>query len=141
MLPRVTEDTGAGGSASAMRVVGRARGTSIGSDYDVYLLQEDGGPAYLASAGGGAELVIRSALTFEELDGQDLVRKARVTIALHNARDVIVTSEQDEDGAWCAQAVLAPGIAAFGDGTTREDAVEDCNNGLELLIDELRAAA
>jgi predicted RNase H-like HicB family nuclease len=55
--------------------------------------------------------------------------------------DVIDTSEQDEDDAWSAQAILAPGIATVGEGDTREQAVEECNNGLELLIDELRASA
>jgi predicted RNase H-like HicB family nuclease len=54
---------------------------------------------------------------------------------------VIDTSEQDEDDAWSAQAILAPGIATVGEGDTREQAVEECNKWLELLIDELRASA
>jgi hypothetical protein len=144
MIVPVGEDSGTGSAASAagtIRVAGRAWGMSGGADYDVYLLQADAGPAYLASAGGGAELAIRSALTCEEMDDQDLLRAARIAIALHNYGDVIVTSEQDENGAWSALAVLAPGIAAVGGGDTRDQAVEECNDGLELLIDELRASA
>jgi ADP-ribose pyrophosphatase YjhB (NUDIX family)/predicted RNase H-like HicB family nuclease len=45
--------------------------------------------------------------------------------------------EQDEDGAWCASASLRPGVAAFGDGPTREAAVADLRAGLELLIEEV----
>jgi hypothetical protein len=144
MIVPVAGDSGTGGTAGAtgaMRVVGRAWGVSDGADYDVYLLQADAGPAYLASAGRGAELAIRCALTCEEMDDQDLLRTARIAIALHNYRDVIVTSERDENGAWSALAVLAPGVAAVGGGDTRDQAVDECNDGLELLIDELRASA
>ena len=45
--------------------------------------------------------------------------------------------EQDEDGVWCASAQLRPGVAAFGDGPTREAAVADLRAGLELLIEEV----
>jgi predicted RNase H-like HicB family nuclease len=45
--------------------------------------------------------------------------------------------EQDEDGVWCASAQLRPGVAAFGDGPTREEAVADLRAGLELLIEEV----
>jgi predicted RNase H-like HicB family nuclease len=45
--------------------------------------------------------------------------------------------EQDEDGAWCASAVLRLGVGATGDGLTREDAVADLRAGLELLIEEV----
>lgn len=144
MIVLVTADSSPGSAASAagtMKVAGCARGTSGGAGYDVYLLQAAAGPAYLASAGGGAELAIRSALTCAEIDDQDLLRTARIAIALHNYPNVIVTAEQDEDGVWSALAVLAPGIAAFGGGDTRDQAADECNHGLELLIDELRATA
>ena len=45
--------------------------------------------------------------------------------------------EQDEDGVWRASAQLRPGVAAFGDGPTREEAVADLRAGLELLIEEV----
>jgi predicted RNase H-like HicB family nuclease len=45
--------------------------------------------------------------------------------------------EQDEDGAWCASAQLRPGVAAFGDGPTREAAIADLRQALELLLDEV----
>jgi predicted RNase H-like HicB family nuclease len=70
---------------------------------------------------------------------QALVAKARTAIALHHAKDVVVDFKPDEDGAWYAQAILAPGIAAFGYGETQQAAIDDCNEALDLLIDELRA--
>ena len=45
--------------------------------------------------------------------------------------------EQDEDGVWCACAPLRPGVAAFGDGQTLDEAIADLRVGLELLIEEL----
>lgn len=45
-------------------------------------------------------------------------------------------AEQDEDGGWCACAVLREGVSAFGEGTTREAAVADLRGGLELLFEE-----
>jgi predicted RNase H-like HicB family nuclease len=45
--------------------------------------------------------------------------------------------EQDEDGIWCASAQLRPGVAAFGDGQTRDEALDDLRAGLELLIEEV----
>lgn len=45
--------------------------------------------------------------------------------------------EQDEDGAWCADVYLRPGVGAFGQGETREEAVVDLRAGLELLLDEV----
>ena len=45
--------------------------------------------------------------------------------------------EQDEDGVWCASAQLRPGVAAFGNGATREAALTDLREGLELLIEEV----
>jgi predicted RNase H-like HicB family nuclease len=43
--------------------------------------------------------------------------------------------EQDEDGVWCARIVLRPGVAAFGDGSTRDEALEDVNAALRLLLE------
>jgi predicted RNase H-like HicB family nuclease len=45
------------------------------------------------------------------------------------------TVEQDEDGAWCASALLRPGVGAFGEGTTPEEAIHDLRAALETLID------
>lgn len=45
--------------------------------------------------------------------------------------------EQDEDGVWCAQIVLRAGVAAFGDGRTCDEAVEDVNDALSLLLEEV----
>ena len=45
--------------------------------------------------------------------------------------------EQDEDGVWCASALLRPGVGAVGDGATREEALADLRTGLELLIEEV----
>lgn len=123
-----------------MRVMGRALGQAGGTEYSAYLLQVDSGLPYIAIDHEG-ELVIRSALTSEALDDQDLAKRARAAIALHNSRDVAVTVEQDEDGAWCAQAVLTPGMAAFGSGASRQAAIDECNDELDLLVDELRTSA
>src|ERR1700729_1404220 len=45
--------------------------------------------------------------------------------------------EQDEDGVWCASALLRPGVGAVGDGATQEEAIADLRAGLELLIEEV----
>jgi predicted RNase H-like HicB family nuclease len=45
--------------------------------------------------------------------------------------------DQHEDGVWCAPASLRPGVVTFGDGPTRETAVADLRDALELLIEEL----
>lgn len=47
------------------------------------------------------------------------------------------TVEQDEDGVWCASALLRPGVGAVGDGATQEEAIADLRAGLELLIEEV----
>jgi predicted RNase H-like HicB family nuclease len=47
------------------------------------------------------------------------------------------TVEQDEDGVWCASALLRPGVGAVGDGATQEEAIADLRVGLELLIEEV----
>jgi predicted RNase H-like HicB family nuclease len=120
--------------------MGEARGTvPEGADYSVWLLQVDDGDPCLAVGGAGPQFEVRFALTGEVLPDRALVSKARTAIARHHARNVVVTAERDEDGLWCAQAILAPGIAAHGNGETRQAAVDDCNDALDLLIDELRA--
>jgi predicted RNase H-like HicB family nuclease len=45
--------------------------------------------------------------------------------------------EQDEDGVWCASAQLRPGVAAFGEGQTQDEALAELRAGLELLIEEV----
>lgn len=45
--------------------------------------------------------------------------------------------EQDEDGIWCASAQLGPGVGAVGDGETREAALDDLREALEVLIAEV----
>lgn len=47
--------------------------------------------------------------------------------------------EQDEDGAWCACAQLRPGVAAFGDGPTRDAALTGLCEGLVLLLEALNS--
>jgi predicted RNase H-like HicB family nuclease len=47
------------------------------------------------------------------------------------------TVEQDEDGVWCAAALLRPGVGATGDGDTREAAIEDLRAGLTILVEEV----
>ena len=45
--------------------------------------------------------------------------------------------EQDEDGIWCAAAQLGPGVGAVGDGPTREAAIADLREALEVLLAEV----
>jgi predicted RNase H-like HicB family nuclease len=45
--------------------------------------------------------------------------------------------EQDETGFWTASAHLRPGVAAFGEGETREEAIADLRVALEGLIAEV----
>jgi len=72
------------------------------------------------------------------LRSQATIGKVRTAIALHNAASAVITAEPDEDGVWCARIVLAPGIAAFGEGGTREEAIADCRAGFGLLVEGLR---
>ncbi|GAB3493880.1 hypothetical protein [Nocardiopsis coralliicola] len=44
--------------------------------------------------------------------------------------------EQDEDGVWCAHALLRPGVSAHGDGADPESAIADLRIALEGLIEE-----
>jgi hypothetical protein len=47
-------------------------------------------------------------------------------------------AEQDEDSdGWRASALLRRGVAAYGEGETREEAIADLTSGLELLIEEV----
>lgn len=57
----------------------------------------------------------------------------RVTRVVH----VPYTVKQDEDGVWCAAAMLRPGVGALGDGSTRDEAITDLRAGLLLLIEEV----
>ena len=43
--------------------------------------------------------------------------------------------EQDEDGAWCASALLRLGVGAFGEGATREEAITDLRAALLALLE------
>ena len=45
--------------------------------------------------------------------------------------------EQDEDGLWCACALIRPGVGAVGGGTTPEEALADLREGLAALIAEV----
>jgi predicted RNase H-like HicB family nuclease len=47
------------------------------------------------------------------------------------------TLEQDEDGVWCASALVRPGAGAVGDGVTPEEAVSDLREALVALIAEI----
>jgi predicted RNase H-like HicB family nuclease len=49
---------------------------------------------------------------------------------------VPVALERDEGGVWCASAALRPGVTAYGDGETREAALDDLREGLLGLIEE-----
>lgn len=44
-------------------------------------------------------------------------------------------AEQDEDGVWCARAELHPGVVAYGDGDTRQAAIDDLREALIALIE------
>lgn len=47
------------------------------------------------------------------------------------------TVTQDEDGAWCASAYIRPDALALGDGSTREEALEDLKSGVLLLLESI----
>jgi predicted RNase H-like HicB family nuclease len=47
------------------------------------------------------------------------------------------TLQQDEDGLWCASALVRPGTGAVGDGVTGEDALADLREALVALIAEV----
>ena len=60
-------------------------------------------------------------------------RIALVTRVVH----VPYAVEQDENGVWCASAQLRPGVGAVGDGPTREAALADLREALEVLVAEV----
>ena len=43
--------------------------------------------------------------------------------------------EQDEDGVWCATALLRPGVGAVGDGATPEESITDLRAALQALFE------
>ncbi len=47
------------------------------------------------------------------------------------------TLQQDEDGVWCASALIRPGAGAVGDGDTPEEAMADLREALVALIAEI----
>jgi predicted RNase H-like HicB family nuclease len=49
---------------------------------------------------------------------------------------VPVAVELDEDGVWCVQAQLRPGVGAHGEGETEEAALDDLRAALLGLIEE-----
>jgi predicted RNase H-like HicB family nuclease len=51
----------------------------------------------------------------------------------------LIPLEQDEDGVWCASALIRPGAGAVGDGSTPEEAVSDLRAALAALIAEIGA--
>ena len=53
---------------------------------------------------------------------------------MKNDVTVPYTIEQDEDGVWCAHALLRRGVGANGEGDTPEAAVEDLREALTGLI-------
>jgi hypothetical protein len=46
------------------------------------------------------------------------------------------TVEQDETGAWCARSDLGPFGVAFGEGGTRQEAIEDLQAGVALVFED-----
>jgi predicted RNase H-like HicB family nuclease len=52
---------------------------------------------------------------------------------------VVYSVEQDEDGVWCAQAQLHPGVTAYGEGDSEQAAIDDLREGLLGLIEEFGA--
>lgn len=44
---------------------------------------------------------------------------------------------QDEDGIWCAEVPSLPGC--FSDGETREEAIENIKEAIQLFIESLEA--
>jgi len=55
---------------------------------------------------------------------------------MSHVRSIHYELEQDEDGVWCASAVLRPGVGAVGDGDTPEAAVADLREALSVLLEE-----
>ncbi|MGW5878839.1 hypothetical protein ACWFMI_20055 [Nocardiopsis terrae] len=51
------------------------------------------------------------------------------------------TIEQDENGVWCARALLRPGTGARGEGETPDAALADLRAALTLLTEEFGTPA
>ncbi|GAA1083646.1 hypothetical protein [Nocardiopsis metallicus] len=51
------------------------------------------------------------------------------------------TIEQDEDGVWCAHAVLRPGVSAHGEGDTPDAALAELRAAFALLAKEFDTSA
>ncbi|MFE1169878.1 hypothetical protein [Nocardiopsis sp. NPDC058789] len=51
------------------------------------------------------------------------------------------TIEQDEDGVWCARAVLRAGVSAHGEGDTPDAALADLRTAFALLTEEFGSPA
>jgi predicted RNase H-like HicB family nuclease len=67
------------------------------------------------------------------VDDQKICENGYVSRVVH----VPYTLDQDEDGAWCASALIRPGVGAVGDGATPEEALADLREGLAALIAEI----
>ena len=62
-----------------------------------------------------------------------------LTVSVQAAKHEVTvpyTVEQDEDGVWCAHALLQQGVGANGEGDTPEAAAEDLREALTGLIEE-----
>ena len=51
------------------------------------------------------------------------------------------TIEQDEDGVWCAHALLRPGVSAHGEGDTPDAALADLREAFAVLVKEFDSPA
>ncbi|MCK9923815.1 hypothetical protein MXD61_18410 [Frankia sp. AgPm24] len=49
---------------------------------------------------------------------------------------VPIVVERAEDGVWCVDAQLRPGVGAHGEGTTEQEALDDLREALIGLIEE-----
>jgi predicted RNase H-like HicB family nuclease len=67
------------------------------------------------------------------VDDQKICKNGYVSRVVH----VPYTLDQDEDGAWCASALIRPGVGAVGDGATPEEALADLREGLAALMAEI----
>jgi predicted RNase H-like HicB family nuclease len=56
------------------------------------------------------------------------------SLEMGNREQMPCAVEQDEDGFWCASIQLRPGVAAFGEGATREAALDDLRTAFDLLL-------
>jgi predicted RNase H-like HicB family nuclease len=104
---------------------GSAQNQAINPDAGWFTTGRVGGRySYLGRAGGPVQIRCGAA-QYGRIDA--------VTRIVH----VLYTVEQDEDGVWCASAQIRPGVGAVGDGPTREAAVADLRDALEVLLAEV----